>query len=415
MEALSVIRILKHCYRGYLCVSMEGFARERFLNLCMANQIVLWNIENQGRATCFCVEIRDYRRIRPLVRKTGVHVTITGRYGLPFFLHRNRRRKGYVLGIACFFMILFLMSQFIWRIQIEGNYYVTDDSILHDLETMEIHYGTPGFRINCDELEESIRNRYSEILWISARVSGTCLNIKIKENQGMETLPNKDDRPRDLIAEVGGTVTSVLVRQGRAQVKAGDSVEKGQLLVSGRIPVYNDSEEETGCQYVRADADICIRTEQTWSEQITHMETVQVDTGKARKGMRFILGHFTWVILLPDPSAEDHWEITCSRHQLVLLHDFYLPVWIDRICAKEYQVYERKRTDSEADVLKNQINNQIVQNLMEKGVQIIENNVKMLDKNTCWEVTGKLVLETPAGVGQNIEQEEEQRKADECN
>ena len=40
------------------------------------------------------------------------------------------------------------------------------------------------------------------------------------------------------------------------QVSVGDTVEKGQILVSGRVPVTGDNGDEITSHLVRADADI---------------------------------------------------------------------------------------------------------------------------------------------------------------
>ncbi|MDD3252310.1 MAG: sporulation protein YqfD [Lachnospiraceae bacterium] len=401
-------------YRGYLRVALTGFSPERFLNLCMANQIIIWNLRYREQGYEFCITLSDYRRIRPLARKAGVHLKLKGRYGLPFFLHRNRYRKWYAVGVACFFLILFVMSRFIWNISLEGNYRFTDDMLLHYLDTRQVRYGSPKHQIDCDLLEESIRSQYPEILWVSARISGTRLLIKVKENEVIGAMPTKEDAPRDLVAEKGGTITEILVRQGRCMVKKGDVVEAGSLLVSGRIPILNDAEEEVGCRYVRADADIRLRTSQSFRESIPRLVTEKAYTKQVRHGIRLRMFHYDLICLLPG-SAETQWEITEESHQAVLLGDFYLPVWWSRITAREYGTYQRIRRPDELDALKEQINNAKIQNLMQKGVQIIENNVKILDKSTHWVVQGDFILEEPVGVGQNIKQEEEQEQPDERN
>ena len=50
--------------------------------------------------------------------------------------------------------------------------------------------------------------------------------------------------------------SSVVVRSGIPLVQAGDTVEKGQLLVSGTVPITDDGGEEISSYRVRADADI---------------------------------------------------------------------------------------------------------------------------------------------------------------
>ena len=338
--------VLLSLYRlraGYLRVSLKGFSPERFLNLCAANNIVIWDLRYVEDGYQFLITIRDFRRVRPLVRKSHVHLIIMGRYGLPFFLHRNRRRKLYGAGIGAFFLILFLMSQFIWNITIEGNLRFTDDALIHYLSTLDISYGMLKGGIDCDGLEESIRSAYPEIIWVSARVSGTRLMIKIKENEVMGTIPEKDETPRNLVAEKDGVITNLVVRQGKAQVKPGDAVTKGQVLVSGIVPIYNDAEELVNRQYVRADADILAKTEYRYEEKLPLFTEQRADTGRKRHGFGLRLGPLSFVWLLPG-GGENLWELSRETRQMVLLGDFYLPVWTDRILSREYSLYQRNWT-----------------------------------------------------------------------
>ena len=74
--------------KGYVRIELWGYSPERFLNLCSAREIEIWDIRcnADGRYEC-CMLLRDFRQIRPLVRKAGVRLSIRARAGLPFFLH----------------------------------------------------------------------------------------------------------------------------------------------------------------------------------------------------------------------------------------------------------------------------------------------------------------------------------------
>lgn len=415
-------RILRYT-GGYLKVRLTGPASERFLNLCMARGITLWDLSRpEGEALCFFVSIRDFRRIGPLVKKAGVHVKITGRFGLPFFLYRNRKRKLFGAGVAAFFLVLFVMSRFIWNISLEGNRQFTDDMLLHYLDSQNIHYGMVKSAVDCERLEESIRSAYPEIIWVSARVSGTRLLIRIKENDVVGIVPQKEETPQNLVADKAGTIVKIVVRRGKAQVLEGDEVEPGQILISGEIPILGDGGELLNTHFVRADGDIFIRTRESYTESVSKQVTERVRTGKKRRGIRLRLGilEFLWIL----PKQKDTcWEITGKTRQLVLFDDFYLPVWADWITAREYGIYERNRTKQEAEALGEALHQGKIQKIMEKGVPIIENNVRIEEKNGCWQIQGSFVLEEPAATGQNIsqekllnmEQEEESELPDERN
>lgn len=403
-----------HYKDGYLLIRLQGFSPERFLNLCTANQIEIWDLRCLDGRYQFYVTLPGYRRVKPLVKKAQVRLKILGKFGLPFFLHRNRKRKLYAAGILSFFAILLLMSQFIWNITLEGNYRFTDDTLLHYLNQQKIRYGTWKSTIDCDGLEEAIRSHYPDIIWVSARISGTRLMIRVKENEVMASIPVKDEKPRDLVAEQDGMITSMIVRKGKAQAAVGDMVVKGQVLVSGTIPIYNDSEELVNCQYVHADADIMAQTSFSYTEEIPQMVTERADTGKVRHGVSLRLLHHSLVFLLP-AEGENDWEFIRDSRQAVVFGDFYLPVWIDHIVGKEYVVYERFLTKGELEAQKEKINQTKIQNLLKKGVQIIGNNVRILDKSSVWEVQGELQLLEPIGTGQDIVMTEGAEQPDERN
>ena len=68
----------------------------------------------------------------------------------------------------------------------------------------------------------------------------------------------KEEKASSIVAEVSGTVESVVVRSGTPIVKEGDMVEAGQILVEGYYAIKNDAGEVVRYEGVAADADIQI-------------------------------------------------------------------------------------------------------------------------------------------------------------
>ena len=235
-----MIEWLLHNWEGYVRLRLHGYSPERFLNLCNARGLEVWGlICNRDGDYEFFMTVEGYRRVKPLVRKAQVRLHITGRFGLPFFIYRHRKRWYYGAGIMAFFLVLYVMSLFIWDIQFEGNYRYTYDTLVRFLDTQDIDYGMLKARINCEDLEASMRTSFPEITWVSARVSGTRLLIHIKENEVLSTIPEKDETPCDIVASQPGIITSMVVRQGVAQVCVGDQVEEGQVLVLSLIHILD--------------------------------------------------------------------------------------------------------------------------------------------------------------------------------
>lgn len=396
------MRWLKQHYTGYVRVRLTGRSPERFFNLCRSSKILLWNIACEKEEYRFFLLLPDFYRIRPFARKAGVRVRIQEKLGLPFFLYRNRKRKMFAVGAASFFLLLFVLSRFIWNISFSGNLLFTDDMLTGQLREIGVCYGMPKRGVDCDRIEEELRSRCSRIVWVSAHVSGTRLQIRIRENETADGIPLREESPRNLVAETAGTVVSILVRAGKAAVQPGDEVEKGQILVEGMLPVTNDSGEVERTLFVRADADIRLRTTKIYREWVPHFQTVRSYTGKMQRGFRLRAGAVD-ILAMPPLAGKRNWDLTGVSRQIVLFGDFFLPVWTEAITAREYEKVERKRTKTELNDLTKAVHERKLQKLTEKGVQIIENDVKILDNSNGWIICGSMTVEEEAGTGQKLE------------
>ncbi len=396
------MRWLKQHYTGYVRVRLTGRSPERFFNLCRSSKILLWNIACEKEEYRFFLLLPDFYRIRPFARKAGVRVRIQEKLGLPFFLYRNRKRKLFAVGAASFFLLLFVLSRFIWNISFSGNLLFTDDVLTGQLREIGVCYGMPKRGVDCDRIEEELRSRCSRIVWVSAHVSGTRLQIRIRENETADGIPLREESPRNLVAETAGTVVSILVRAGKAAVQPGDEVEKGQILVEGMLPVTNDSGEVERTLFVRADADIRLRTTKIYREWVPHFQTVRSYTGKKQRGFRLRAGAVD-ILAMPPLAGKRNWDLTGVSRQIVLFGDFFLPVWTEAITAREYEKVERKRTKTELNDLTKAVHERKLQKLTEKGVQIIENDVKILDNSNGWIICGSMTVEEEAGTGQKLE------------
>lgn len=396
------MRWLKQHYTGYVRVRLTGRSPERFFNLCRSSKILLWNIACEKEEYRFFLLLPDFYRIRPFARKAGVRVRIQEKLGLPFFLYRNRKRKLFAVGAASFFLLLFVLSHFIWNISFSGNLLFTDDMLTGQLREIGVCYGMPKRGVDCDRIEEELRSRCSRIVWVSAHVSGTRLQIRIRENETADGIPLREESPRNLVAETAGTVVSILVRAGKAAVQPGDEVEKGQILVEGMLPVTNDSGEVERTLFVRADADIRLRTTKIYREWVPHFQTVRSYTGKKQRGFRLRAGAVD-ILAMPPLAGKRNWDLTGVSRQIVLFGDFFLPVWTEAITAREYEKVERKRTKTELNDLTKAVHERKLQKLTEKGVQIIENDVKILDNSNGWIICGSMTVEEEAGTGQKLE------------
>ncbi len=377
---LSIIKYLT----GYLRVQVTGYAPERFLNLCSNHNILMWKLVKIEDGYEFYISLKGFRELKPFLKKTKTRVRILERNGLPFRMFHYRKRKLFFVGIVIFFTFLFMLSRYIWNIEIVGNTSVTDAALLHFLEENGYGFGTKKASINCSSLEEQIRLDYANIIWTSAQISGTKLTIQIKENLVLEdevgTVP---EGPYDLIAEKDAVIESIVTRTGTPLVSAGAEVKKGDILVSGCVEIKNDAGEVINYRYCNADADIYGYTTYEYQDHFS-MKHVEKDfTGSVQK--RYELAVMGKSMKLPWIKVNFlDYDKTTDYLQLNLCSDFYLPVTLHRNTYLEYQKKTMKYTKEEAKELANKHLLLYLEKINEKNIQILEKNVMIdMDKNYC--------------------------------
>lgn len=393
---------------GYLVIRITGFSPERFLNMCNHHDISIWNLKNDGNSYLLHMHASDFKKLKKIVKKTHMKVRIEEKHGLPFWLFRYRKRKLFFSGILCSILLLFFLSLHIWNIEITGNSYDTDETIISYLRTQGVYDGMWKKDVQCAEIAAALREDFNNLTWVSVSLDGTKLTIKVKENQdslaisedvsdkkASKAADSENGSGTDLIAHKSGKVISVITRSGTPLVHSGDSVKKGASLVSGRIDILNDAKEVVGYRYVDSDADVIIQSSMKYNEKLPYEYKNKTYTGKEQKG--YYLNIFDYQFFLgTKTSSYKQGEQILREHQVRLSNSFYLPIYYG---VKTYREYTYEKTKYTKDEAKRKLSNDFqvfCRNLAEKGVEITENSVKIhVGKNEA-ELSGTLTVREKA-------------------
>lgn len=343
-------------FHGYVRIRIQGTFYDRFLNICAFNEIRLWNIVPADGAYEACVSKKDFFRLREIVRKSHTRIQIIKRIGFPFFVHQYRARGACLCGAFAAVLFMAWLSAHIWKISIEGNQSQTDDVIFEYLEQEGISHGIWKNQVDTRILSDQLRNYFTQFSWVSAELSGTRLVIYVKEGVlsadgedagEEESAADTDESLTGIAASKAGTVVSVFVRKGLSTVSVGDSVEEGDLLVSGQIPVYNDDGEIIAWQEVPADADIILRTKTLYHDEVAYEAEQKSYTGRSKERCSIRICQTTFA--LPGSfSSFSLCEVTGVITQMKLSDNYYLPIYFCKYTALEYEILKYIRTEEQA-------------------------------------------------------------------
>lgn len=381
---IQVIRYIK----GYLAIKVWGFSPERFMNLCSNHNIFLWDIENHGEYYTMKISLKGFFKLKGITRKTGTRVAVTQRYGLPFLSTRMWRRRIFMLGLLGSLLFWIWMSGFIWAVEIEGNYYVTDDVFQDFFAENGIWVGMKKKDIEIETLEKAIRTEFNIVTWTSARIDGTRLLIQVKENDLISVEENRTALPEgegsDLVAGKEGEIISIVTRSGVPKVSAGMQVEKGDVLVEGGVPILNEDGTVRRYDYCAADADIMLRCVYSMRDEINEKYEDKIYTGKEKKYPFLMFG--TKKVEIPRFDRYEKWDEVEEKKQLKLFKNYYLPVYIGHDLVREYVTEDKIYTSNEVKKLFEEKIIKFIETLEEKGVQIVEKNVTINKVSGVWKM-----------------------------
>jgi similar to stage IV sporulation protein len=224
-----------HFYTGTVTVKCSGNGQERLLNALTRNGILIWNVKRNGtKVFTFKIRLEDAKKIRPLARKSECKIEFMERTGFPFFIKRLLKNSGFLVGGFIFIVVLFLLSNMIWNIEIKGANPATEYKIQKELDKIGVRKGRLQFLVQDPEsIQRALSNNIEEITWVGVELEGTTYHFQVVEKNEPEK-PAKFG-PQNLIAKKKAIIVDMFVEKGQEMVNIYDHVKPGQLLVSGEI------------------------------------------------------------------------------------------------------------------------------------------------------------------------------------
>lgn len=301
---------------GFIEAEISGDVAEVILNICAKNGISLWNIRRKGKKIRCCITVTDFKTLPRFAKKSGTRVHILKRFGLPFFINRYRRRFGIPVGAVLFFCFLFFMSAFVWTVEIKGNKTIAEEEILASCEKIGIKEGVLKSKIDPQIAKQELLLMQNKLAWASVNLEGSIASVNVTEVKEKE---EDNSIATNLKAAADGIITKIDVTSGNCVVKVGDTVAKGQLLVSGVI------ERENSTRFVHSSGSITAKTEREIRVSADFERTVSVKTGKLKK--RSVLSFFGIKIPLYLGSVNGSFESHTEKNDFKLLGE-KLPISI---------------------------------------------------------------------------------------
>lgn len=330
---------------GYVMIEVTGFSVERFVNMAAFRGIYLWDVCPCKGKVRMKVSRQGYDLLEECAKKTGCSYDIVAERGLPARMRRYQKRKILAAGVVFFIAGLYILSSFVWVLQVQGNERISEQDILQACAEGGLKPGAFKLKLNTEKLTEGLLEGFPDISWVSVNIKGTNARIKL-----VETIPQPEildkETPIDIVAAKDGVILSVVTEAGTPLVSAGDVVEQGDVLISGEV-VIQAGDEEVGREYIKARGKVQAKLwRRLKQESLLQYEEKQF-TGEWKRDHSIILRDSVLNVIRPRLSDGLYDEKKVYEKNLAI-GDFKFPIVLAK---EEYQGYtkvKKTRTTEQA-------------------------------------------------------------------
>ncbi|MBR3909112.1 MAG: sporulation protein YqfD [Clostridia bacterium] len=255
---------------GYLTIKLCGQNAEQILNNATKNGIEIWNLKFKNKNIYGNISIKNFYHLRKLKKGIKCKISIEKKHGIIFKLKKHQNRYGLIVGFIAFAAILYLLTNYIWIIDVEGNKKLAYNEIINSCKKIGIYQGIKKNKIESKYDSQRLQLTQDGIAWCSMNVEGCVLTVNLSET----AVSDKEQRqiPSNLKASIEGKIKKINITSGNTLVKVGDTVAKGELLVSGVV------ENMSSSLFIHSEGEIVAETKRVFSAKSDFTKEITYET-----------------------------------------------------------------------------------------------------------------------------------------
>ncbi len=222
-----------------------GFADE-FIENCSKSKALIFNLKRTGNEISGACRFSEIEKINEAAESSGMTLTVTKRYGLPHLFYRYRKRYGIPAGLLIFTVITAILHSVIWSVEISPTEFIPSEQIIETLKEAGFCEGVFSDTVSCKEAEYLLYEKFEDISWVNARITGSRLFVTVSEVKAKEKL--KTDKFTNIVAGKDGEIINAEIYKGEGKIYPGTAVVKGDMLISGIVNHRDGSVKFVDCE-----------------------------------------------------------------------------------------------------------------------------------------------------------------------
>lgn len=327
-----MIKLLNGYLYSYARLRFTGLNTNDILNIASLNGITIKNAQRTDYAQMEAdVYFKDINKLKKLLGKNKYKIETIKKRGAAYKISANKKRIFLWIGMFIALVGLGVVFSRTWSIKVIG--YGEPQKIVEIVKSNNMLNWKHGLGDKIEELQMQILKSDSNILWNSATINGTVVEVYVKENNSIKLPPKTQG---NLVANKDCVIRNLIVTGGTGRVTNGTTVSKGDILIEASQKIGEE------IYPVNAQGKAIASVYYSLSQTIPINQTEYVETGNKKTvcnmellGMNILAGGKN--------------EFVNSNVYNESINTFGLPIKITRVVYCETQA-EQKSVDIDAAV-----------------------------------------------------------------
>lgn len=275
---------------GYVTIMIRGLTLERFIGKLCAQNIRLVDTRRISRTKIVMkVSRQDYKKIKKLLESGMYDCRVMRSTGLFYIVMRLMERPLLCAGALICLLLIFNIQNYVASISFIGD---ANNEVCKEIE-QELYESGVKKGANIKNLDlVAVRNQclknIPEVIFIGINRVGMDIIVEAIQRPYVPQMQYRGV-PCNIISSKDCIIHDMSVLSGHPVVNVGDTVKKGQLLVSGIIPTRNGEGEPL---YARSIANIDARVFYSATEKALKYTPISERTGKKKRGFELKFGQY---------------------------------------------------------------------------------------------------------------------------
>ena len=222
-------------FRNESIFHLKTLNQEKLLNsLCKKFSLTKIDRLNEKEVKFSC-DYSKYKKIEKYLKERNTEIISISHFGVMWRLSQILTSFGLIFAILFISIGFSIQYQYIWKYEILGTEKLDKNSVVSFIAE---NFDKKKSKIDTVEVETALANKFNEISFASCIIKGQTLVVNIKE----KLLPDeKYGQFQPIISQKNAKITKIELISGTLNVKVGDFVEVGDVLVE---PYVIDSSGE---------------------------------------------------------------------------------------------------------------------------------------------------------------------------